>query len=238
MRGGQSTPGGRHQPHHVAPVDAVFAPLLLEVPSEGLPGEILHGHEDHAADRSHVEDGDHVRVGEARHRPCLAQQPGPGCNAVSGVAASGPQELDRDVPVELRVEGSVNNAHSSRAETVEDHVASEHAAPRQRQLVGRGPQGHPILRRIVRAASPTAQQDRCRLEGRGGARIDSFHLVTSRMTAICRVTRQTIYRCPTPWTPHPRGNPTRSYTFIMAAEATILLWVCGKARAKPGRFDR
>ena len=102
----------------------------------------LHRDEVAAADRLGVEDGDHVRVAQLRHRARLAQQPG-----LRGVVAGerGPQHLQRDLAIELGVVREPHGAHAAGAELalepiLADLLAGVHAASTFASASGGRPQ--------------------------------------------------------------------------------------------------
>ncbi|MBK7827693.1 MAG: hypothetical protein IPJ59_21235 [Nannocystis sp.] len=70
-----------------------------------------------------VVDGDDVGVGELGEGLGLAQEA-----ELAGAVRARTQQLERDLAVEVGVEGGVDDPHRAGAEAVEDDVAADHRA--------------------------------------------------------------------------------------------------------------
>ena len=109
-------------------------PLLAQDRGEVLALDELH--DDVRARRvvAEVEHGDDVRVVERRGGLCLVAEAG---EEVGVLAVLGPQELDRDVALELGVAGAVDRGHAALPEQLDQPVPSAEDASRCRSRCGR-----------------------------------------------------------------------------------------------------
>ena len=141
---GQALAGAAIDVEHLAP-----AALRAGQPAaQGLPGHELHRHEDLVAVRADVEDSDHVRMRQLGQRVGLAQDA-----AVAGGAGRVAHELERHLAVEAVVVGRVHHAHAAGADLVEQDVAVDGRAARQRPGRALLAAGRQIVR-YVRHPSP------------------------------------------------------------------------------------
>jgi hypothetical protein len=130
--GREPAPGEQHDPQHLRPA----MPGLHPTPQRG-PFDALHRDEDRVAARAHVVHGHDVGMIEPRECLAFAHQ---SCRSV--VVRSRrrgrpwPQQLDRDVAVELGIIGCVHGRHRTATEHLEDDVATESRSTTQRW--GRG----------------------------------------------------------------------------------------------------
>ena len=135
MRGGEAAPRGAEDPQHLLP-----APGLRRQPvGDGVPLDELHGDEDLVAERPHVVDDDDVRVREPGDGLRLAQRPLAPFVERDAVTGLHPQELDRDLSVQLRVVSGVDLPHPAAPDQAEHDVAPDRRAPdeRRRGMFGR-----------------------------------------------------------------------------------------------------
>jgi hypothetical protein len=158
---GQEDAGGLFERHS-------FARQAL---AQGFSREQLHDHHrPSVVELEHFADGDHVRVPHGGGRAGLAQEAFDGVGVV-GPAASGAQELERELLPRLGVAGSPDHAHAAAPERVQqlvppnDEVARDEAVARVgpaiagRLLAGRhqtGPVPRPANRWGGEARSPAA----------------------------------------------------------------------------------
>ncbi|MEZ4452108.1 MAG: hypothetical protein R3B09_21770 [Nannocystaceae bacterium] len=112
----EAAAGVEHHRQRLAPADP-----LIEAGLEGDALDVLHRHPHPALIGAHVVDGDHVGVGEAGHRLGLAEHPG----AEVVARLRGRQELERDLPIELRIVAGVDDPDRAAADRPEDDVAAE-----------------------------------------------------------------------------------------------------------------
>jgi hypothetical protein len=117
--GDQAVAGGDEEVEDLAP----GARLSLQPGVQGAAAEELHGQEDLLVDDADVVDADDVGVGQPGHRLGLAHQ-ARGREGV-GLGAVGVEDLERDLPVQLRIVRAVDDAHGPGADLVEDDVAAE-----------------------------------------------------------------------------------------------------------------
>ena len=99
---------------------------------------------------AHLMDHAHVRVVEPRHRAGFGQEGGPGLGVGHQVPG---KELEGHLPVQLRVQGTVDHAHPPLSENAQHLVTAE---PRSREKVPAGEEeGAPCGRgRALRGARP------------------------------------------------------------------------------------
>ena len=105
--------------------------LLLQPGTERAPFDQLHGHEHTLTVSADVVDMHDVRVRQAGQRLRFSNEPLLSTGALRSGRA-GLEQLDRHPAVKLRVIGGVHHAHSTLADLVEDDVAPEAGATRQR----------------------------------------------------------------------------------------------------------
>ena len=113
--------------HDLAP-----CPRLVLEPGREIAGDELHRHEELLVHRAHVEHRDDVGVREPRHGLRLALQAGPCLGRRRATTKLGPDELEGHAPIELRIVGGKDHAHSARSELVEHQVTAQLASPRDR----------------------------------------------------------------------------------------------------------
>jgi hypothetical protein len=149
-RVGRRDPAGDVGEQHAQELGPAARPLLAPTAERLAAVHELHGDPHLIAVRADVVDGDHVGVRELGQRLGLAQQP----EAPMGSRRrSGSSKLERDLAVELRIVGGVHDAHAAGAEPVEQDVAPDHRAARQR--AGAGARSHQAARaRTVNPCRP------------------------------------------------------------------------------------
>ncbi len=135
VRGGQPAAGLHEDVDDIAEAALALGPPGGKVAAR----DPLHGHEDLIADGADVVDGDDVGVRQARRGLRLAQQ-ARACARRRGV---GPQQLEREHAVQLRIVRLVDHAHAAAAELPDDAEAVHvHAGNQLDALAGRSPPGH------------------------------------------------------------------------------------------------
>ncbi len=140
VRGGEAAPRRPEDPQDLLPA----AGLRCQPVGDGVPLDELHRDEDLIVERPHVVDHDDVRVREPGDRLRLAQRPLPPLGQRDAVAGLDPQELDRDLSVQLRIVGGVDLPHPAAPDQAEHDVAANRRAPDERRRgmlggwVGRG----------------------------------------------------------------------------------------------------
>ena len=108
--------------------DLIGRMRLCEPVCEGAALQKLHGDEDLLEGCSDVEDRDDVGVGQASHGLGFVQQAGTGFGVGTAAHAPDVQELDGDLAVQLWIVRRIDNAHASRAQSLDDHVATNRRA--------------------------------------------------------------------------------------------------------------
>ena len=141
-----------------------------------------------------VVDGDDVRMVELGERPGLPHHPAPASSVAGSLGPVTVDELERDLPTEVRVEGGVDRPARPAADELQDHVAAHRRARGQHvgptvvlvfeqgsglvssheatTLVGPGHSGSRSLARESKRlapAGPTARTD-CKPEATPGQR--------------------------------------------------------------------
>jgi hypothetical protein len=120
---------GRDQPatrvevhrHHLAPrASRVTDPL-----AQRRPVDELHRDVDGTVVRAHVEHAGHVGVSQPRHDLRLALEPRLRALGVAVDERAAPQELHRDVALELRIVRRVDHPDAARPELAKDSVATD-----------------------------------------------------------------------------------------------------------------
>ena len=96
----------------------------------------LHGDEDLLFPLADVVNRDDVRMRDPRHRPYLAHQARLRLLRPFAQRELGPDDLDRDIAIELRVARAVHHAHPTAADRLDDLVAPD-ALPSSHRLRGR-----------------------------------------------------------------------------------------------------
>ena len=105
----------------------------LQPVGDGVPLDELHRDEHLLLERADVVDDDDVRVRQPRDRLRLAQRALPPLVAGDAVAGLHPQQLDRDLAIQLGIVRRVDLAHAAAADQPEHDVAADGRAPRQRR---------------------------------------------------------------------------------------------------------
>ena len=100
---------------------------------DGVPLDELHRDEDLVVERADVVDDDDVRVRQPRDRLRLAQRPLPPLGQRDAVAGLDPQELDRDLAIELRIVRRVDLAHPAAPDQPQHDVAADDRAASERR---------------------------------------------------------------------------------------------------------
>lgn len=133
-----------------------------------------HVDEQHPVDLAEVVDGDDVRVREARHRLRFAGEALAELRILRGRCV---QQLQRDVPIALRVGREVDLAHAAAAEQAADLVRPQRA-PAARALA----HGRPLpLRAALIVAGSTDRNGRDEPDsGDGNARVTSERMTPGR----------------------------------------------------------
>ena len=112
----------------------------LQPVGDGVPVDELHRDEHLLVERADVEHDDDVRVRQPRDRLRLAQRPLPPLVARDAGAGLDPQQLDRDLAIQLGIVGRIDLAHPAATDEAEHDVAPDGRPARQRgqHLVFRG----------------------------------------------------------------------------------------------------
>ncbi len=131
VRGRQPSPGGDEHIQHLAPVTRASAEPALERSA----AQELHGQEHLSVEDADVVHGDDVRVRQPRHRLRLAQQPR--ARRVLLTLLAPLEQLERDLSIELRIVGAVDDAHRAAADAFDDQIAADTGAGVQRWLLAR-----------------------------------------------------------------------------------------------------
>ena len=136
VRRGQTRAGRQEDRQHLA-----RPRLALAQPgAERAAVHELHGEEDVSLEGADVVDRHHVRVRELRERAGLARQAQP--RLLGAAAEPGqPDHLERDGPVELGIEGLVDDAHAAAPLEADDDVAADHRAGGQLERTGQAERG-------------------------------------------------------------------------------------------------
>ena len=117
---------------HLAPATRVCASNPV---AEGVPLDELHRDEHRFAEGADVEHHDDVRVRQARDGLRLAQQARAAVRVVA--AAARPQELERDLAIQVRIVRGVDLAHAPPAQQAQHDVAADGGALREPEFLGR-----------------------------------------------------------------------------------------------------
>ena len=145
VRGRQPAPRRHEHLQHLLPA----ARLRLQPVGDGVPLDELHRDEHLILERAHVEDDDDVRVRQPRDRLRLAQRALPALVARDAVAGLDPQQLDRDLAIQLGIVRRVDLAHAAAADQAEHDVAPDGRASGTASaglgLWGGGPDGISVL---------------------------------------------------------------------------------------------
>jgi hypothetical protein len=171
----QAAAGGDEPGQHLPPVAGAAAARARERPVERGAVDELHRQEDPAGGDADVVDRHHARMRQPGQ--CLGLAPQPRLE-VSGKAprAMGPQQLERDVAVELGIARGIDHTHAAAAEQAGDDIAAEPLARLQHgaglRLVahrhghgGLGGGGRPGGQRRVRREPPLVVDGRHRRAG-------------------------------------------------------------------------
>ena len=136
VRGRQAPPRRHEHLHDVLPA----ALRRLQPVGDGVPVDELHRDEHLLLKRADVEHDDDVRVRQPGDRLRLAQRPLPSLVARDPGAGLDPQQLDRDLAIQLGVVGRVDLAHPAATDEAEHDVAPDGRAAGERgeALVLRG----------------------------------------------------------------------------------------------------
>jgi hypothetical protein len=128
VRGRQASP--RRHEH----LDDVLPAALrrLQPVADGVPVDELHRDEHLLLKRTDVEHDDDVRVRQPGDRLRLAQRPLPALVARDPGARFDPQQLDRNLAIQLGVVGRVDLAHPAAADEAEHDVTPDGRPPGQR----------------------------------------------------------------------------------------------------------
>jgi hypothetical protein len=105
----------------------------LQPVRDGVPLDELHRDEHLLLKRPDVEHDDDVRVREPRDRLRLAQRALLALQPGDAVARLDPQQLDRDLAIQLRIVRRVHLAHAAAAHQPEDDVATDGGAAGERR---------------------------------------------------------------------------------------------------------
>ena len=148
--------------------DLADAPRPLgEPPPERPPPDELHRDEQLVSERADVVDGDDVGMGEACHRPRLAEETLAKLLSRGAERRIGLQDLERDESVEVRVIRFVHRAHRTRADAATDVVTLDaHAGLETRVFARKAWCG----RRSAPRGRPARREERLRKPHLGRAR--------------------------------------------------------------------
>ena len=112
------------------------ARLGLHPVAGGVTVDELHRDEDLLAKGADVVDDDDVRVREPRDRLRLAQRALASLAHRDAVFDARAQQLDGDLAIQLGIEGGVNLAHPAAPQKIQNDVAADARAPRERLEAG------------------------------------------------------------------------------------------------------
>ena len=107
MRGLQP---GQDAAHDVQRLAGAEPAALVQQLTQRPAGNVLHRDVVQPLVRALVEDGDHVRAGQPRRRPCLADEP---AHELGVVGQLGVRDLERDHAVKPRVRAEIHGRHAT-----------------------------------------------------------------------------------------------------------------------------
>src|SRR5450631_87214 len=154
--------------------------LLLQPEGDGVPVDELHGDEDLVFEGTDVVDDDDVWIRQPRDRLRLAQRPLATLRHRDAVAGLDPQQLDRDLAIELRIERGVDLAHPAAPHQPQHDVAADDRAASERRggrIDRKVRRGRVRLRHLVEQGPPISTNPESKL------RATVRHQPTPRATA-------------------------------------------------------